>query len=172
MNPYDSVDFWNDEKDFLNWLRSQTRRIWTRHPVKTTYKARRRFKAPIGRKGKEVFACTCELCGKTVKSSESQVDHKQEGGSFSNWEEYTVWAKRILWVSIDDIRELCKPCHGAVTLSQRLHITLDEALIQKQAIELIKNKHAKAWLESRGIFAKRKKDYRELIIQQLNKEKI
>lgn len=143
MNPWDSCSAWKDEKEFLNWLRSQTRRIWSRHPVKNSYKQQRRYKAPIGRGGRDIWACDCELCGKQVKSSQSEIDHIQAGGSFNDWQSYTEWARRILWVSHDDIRELCKDCHGAVTLSQRKGITFEQAKVEKAIIEKTKQSISK-----------------------------
>lgn len=168
MQPYEGLEhIWKDEKAYLNWLRSQTRRIWGRHPVKTEYRMRRRFKAPLGRNGKEVFACTCEMCGKTVRQTETQVDHLEQGGSFSNWEEYTQWAKRILWVGLDGVRELCIPCHKAVNHSQNRGISVEDARIEKEAIRLVKEKKARQWLIDRGIEPKKAKDLREQIIQKL-----
>lgn len=151
MNPWDNSTAWKSEKDFMNWLRSQTRRIWSRHPVKISYKNNRRFKAPIGVNGKEVWACNCEMCGKLVRSSETQIDHIIMGGSFSDWKSYTEWARRILWVTPDDIRELCVDCHTTVNHMQKTGMTFEEAKVEKQAIQIIKEKKDKPFLESKGI---------------------
>ena len=151
MNPWDNSTAWKSEKDFMNWLRSQTRRIWSRHPVKISYKINRRFKAPIGVNGKEVWGCNCEMCGKLVRSSETQIDHIIMGGSFSDWKSYTEWARRILWVTPDDIRELCVDCHTIVNHMQKTGLTFDEAKVEKQAIQIINEKEDKSFLESKGI---------------------
>jgi hypothetical protein len=111
----------------------------------------RRYKAPIGIKGKDVWACKCEMCSKEVRSSDAEIDHITAGGSFRSWEEYTQWAKRILWVTWDDLRELCQDCHATVTLSQKLGISYEEACIEKQIIQIIKEKKDKQFLEERGI---------------------
>lgn len=151
MNPWDGVEAWKSEKDFLNWLRSQTRRIWSRHPVKISYKVGRRFKSPIGKNDKEVWACHCEMCNELVRSSDTEIDHMIAGGSFDSWETYTQWAKRILWVTLEDIRELCKDCHEVVTLSQKLGITLEESRVEKSVLKIIKEKKDKQFLEEKGI---------------------
>lgn len=170
-NPWDNSTAWKSEKDFMNWLRSQTRRIWSRHPVKISYKNNRRFKAPIGVNGKEVWACNCEMCGKLVRSSETQIDHIVMGGSFSDWKSYTEWARRILWVSPDDIRELCVDCHTTVNYMQKTGLTFDEAKVQKQAIEIIKSKKDKSFLESKGVTpASNATKRREQIIEVLKRE--
>lgn len=150
-NPWDNSTAWKTEKDFMNWLRSQTRRIWSRHPTKISYKLARRFKAPIGVNGKEVWACNCEMCGKLVRSSETQIDHIVMGGSFSDWNTYTEWARRILWVTAEDIRELCLECHTTVNHMQKTGLSFDEAKIEKQAIQIENTEDTKKWLLSKGI---------------------
>lgn len=147
--PWDNVPQWKGEKDFLNWLRSSTRRIWSRHPTKIEYKKHRRYKAPVGKHGKDVWVSDCEICGE--QSRDTEIDHIDGGYGFSNWEEYCSWAKRILWVTFDDIRELCKECHEAVTLSQRERISFEQAKIEKKVISICKAKKDKEWLMERGI---------------------
>lgn len=139
--PWEGVGAFKDEKAFLNWLRSQTRRIWMRHPTKIAYIQSRRYKAPVGVNGREVWVNDCEICGKQSRGCE--VDHIKAGGSFSNWEEYTEWAKRILWVGLDDIRLLCKECHQTVTTKQRLGISFEEAQMEQKVIAFRKLKASK-----------------------------
>jgi hypothetical protein len=171
VNPWDGSTAWKNEKDFLNWLRSQTRRVWSRHPVKISYKNKRRFKAPLGINGKEVWACHCELCEKLVRSSETQIDHIVMGGSFNSWETYTEWARRILWVTPDDIRELCKECHEIITHMQKTGLSWEDAKIDKTVIQIIKEKKDKSWLLEQGITpASNGKLRREQIIEALKNE--
>jgi 5-methylcytosine-specific restriction endonuclease McrA len=166
MNPWDNSTAWKSEKDFMNWLRSQTRRIWSRHPVKISYKNNRRFKAPIGINGKDVWACNCELCGKLVRSSETQIDHIVMGGSFSDWKSYTEWAKRILWVTPEDIRELCVDCHEIVNHQQKTGLSWEDSIIDKKVIQIIKEKKDKLVLEQAGIIpASNAKLRREQLVQ-------
>ena len=141
---------WKDEKAYLTWLRGSVRRIWSTHPVKVSYKQSRRYKAPVGRNGKEVWVSDCEMCGKACR--DNQCDHVKGGFGFTDWESFCEWAKMILWVTFDDIRELCPDCHGTVTLSQRLGISFDEAAIEKQAIAICKQKAdvVKSWIRERG----------------------
>jgi len=138
MNPWDNTTAWKNEKDFLNWLRSQTRRVWSRHPVKLSYKQQRRFKAPIGINNKEVWACHCEMCNELVRSSDCQIDHITAGGSFNDWESYTEWSKRILWVTFDDLRELCVSCHEIINLQQKSGLSFEDARLEKSVISWLK----------------------------------
>lgn len=143
---------WKDEKAYYNWLRGSIRRIWSRHPVKISYKQQRRYKAPVGRNGKEVWVSDCEMCGEQSRSCD--VDHLHGGYGFTDWQSFTEWAKMILWVTYDDIRELCPECHAVVTLSQRLGISTEEARLVKKVIAMEKDKSLKQWLEDRGVKCK------------------
>lgn len=149
-NPWhDCPSVFKDEKAYLNWLRSQIRRIWSRHPIKLEYKKKLRYKAPVGRNGKEVFVIDCELCGKACR--DTQTDHLKGGFGFNDWQSFTEWVKMILWVTFDDIRELCHDCHATVTLSQKLGVTFEEALRQKEIIAIMKAKKDKEWLIEKGV---------------------
>lgn len=157
---------WKDEKAYLNWLRGSIRRIWSRHPVKISYKQNRRYKAPVGKNGKEVWVSDCEICGN--QSRDCQVDHLQGGYGFTDWTSFTEWAKMILWVGFDDIQEVCVECHEVITLSQRNNLTFEDARIEKEVIAVCKAKQDKEWLESRGITpasnqTKRKQQIREVL---------
>lgn len=181
-SPWDDINW--TETQYLNWLRSNTRRIWSRHPVKTSYIAYKRFKAPLGRVGKDgkkrsVWACKCEICNSTNKLSNIEVDHIIAGGSFKTWEEYTQWAKRILWVTFNDLRILCKSCHGIVTYSQRQGISFEEAKLakiiidkMKKPVKVQKQELIKAGFEESEISnaRKRKKAYYRLLGMEVNHE--
>lgn len=140
---------WKDEKAYFNWLRGNVRRIWSRHPTRIAYKQLRRYKAPVGRNNKEVWVSDCEMCGN--QSRETEIDHIQGGYGFKDWQTFTEWSKMILWVTFDDIRELCTDCHAAVTLSQKLGIPLEEAFIEKKVIEICKSKKDKEFIKENGL---------------------
>lgn len=142
---------WKNEKAYLNWLRGSIRRIWSCHPVKISYKQQRRYKAPVGLKGKDVWVSDCEMCGKQARDCE--VDHLQGGYGFQDWQTFADWAKMILWVTFEDIRELCPSCHSVVTLSQKLNIPIDKAKIEQQVIAIckMKAKEIDQWLLERGV---------------------
>jgi hypothetical protein len=157
------------ETAWWTWLRGSIRRMWSRSPVKIAYKQSRRYKAPIGRGGKEVWCSDCEMCGK--QSRDCQVDHIDGGYGFKTWEEFSEWAKRILLVSFDDIRELCKDCHDAVSYQQRTGCTLEEAKAEKLAIALCKSKEDKQWLLDRNILPASSAPKRRIqIVEALTKE--
>jgi len=163
---------WKDEKAYLNWLRGSIRRIWSRAPVKIAYKQSRRYKAPVGRNGKEVFVSDCEMCGKQCRDCD--VDHLHGGYGFKDWQSFTEWAKMILWVTFDDIRELCPDCHGAVTLSQKLGIDIASAFVEKKVIEICKLKASEqdAFLAKHNVVCAKNAVARRNAIREILKEEM
>lgn len=168
--PWRDCDVWINEKAFFNWLREQSRRIWSRHPIKSTYKNSRRFKANIGIRGNEIWACECEICGKVVRSSDTQIDHIRNKAGFSDWDGYIEWLKALLVVDFDDIRELCKDCHSIVTHSQRTGLSFDEAKADKKAKRLCDENLDKQFLTQHGVVpASTKTVRRRQVFELINK---
>ncbi|AUR85203.1 hypothetical protein NVP1070O_39 [Vibrio phage 1.070.O._10N.261.45.B2] len=148
----DAPDLWKDEKAYCQWLRSQSRRIWARHPIKNRYKAastvpkeellplkRVKFEAAYPRAKK---ACDCEMCGEFFPASQIEVDHIDEAGSFTTVEEWKVWLDRLLLLGFDGIRLLCKDCHLKVTLSQRFKCDIRDVWVYQRIAEFNKLKAA------------------------------
>lgn len=133
-NPWDSVPhIWRDEQAYLNWLRSQTRRIWSRHPVKTSYVKAREMpvrqavadKLDIAHKlsPNTKAVCQCERCERWFAKGRMEVDHIDGGVGFSTYDEFLSWQRRMLFVSFDDIRHLCTQCHADITATQKYGCT-------------------------------------------------
>ena len=148
--PWEDVpDIWEDEQAYCNWLRSQVRRMWTRHPIKTTYVKNRRIpKSEVAKaitsqfSANTKFFCACEMCGKMSPQSHMEVDHKLGGKGFKNYKEFLVWQKTMLFLGYEDIQHLCTPCHSDVSLSQKLGCTLEDVPFHRDRIAFGKLKAA------------------------------
>lgn len=143
--PWSSVPkLWKDEKAYLNWLRSQVRKVWSRHPVKNNYVKQRPSKNPHtmpnvkGVTTKSRTCRQCEICNDWFIPAHLEVDHIHGGKGFSTYDEFLEWQKRILFVGFDDIREICKGCHADVNLMQRFNCTKEEVPYHKARIEFSK----------------------------------
>ena len=84
-------------------------------------------------------------------------------------------AEKFLWHCAanhpDNWTLVCKPCHKIKSYSSRQGLTFDEAKVQKQAIEIIKSKKDKSFLESKGVTpASNATKRREQIIEVLKRE--
>lgn len=138
--PWEDVPhIWKDEKAYLNWMRSQIRRIWSRHPIKTSYIKAREVKVeyaltrpvlyPIAHKlsGNTKTVCRCEMCNFYFAKGKMEVDHIAGGEGFSDYAGFLEWQKRMLFLGYEDIQHLCKPCHQLVSTSQRFNCSIADA---------------------------------------------
>lgn len=142
--PWEDVpDLWADEKAYCNWLRSQSRRIWSRHPIKNRYKADRtvliseiptlkEYAAFTKKHPRAKKACKCEICGVYSPASKTEVDHIDEAGSFSTVAEWKDWLDRLLLLGFSGIRLLDKDCHLKVTLSQRFKCKFEDVWVYQE----------------------------------------
>lgn len=146
----DVPKLWKDEKAFLQWLRGAARRVWNKHPLKIEYKRSRRYKAPVGRGGKEVWVSDCEVCG-AKQCRKTEVDHIEQAGSTLTLDQWKDWVVRLLLVDFDDVREVCEDCHKAINLSQKLGVSFEEAKMHKQIIQICKEKRDKEYLIKCGV---------------------
>lgn len=178
----DSASPWDTEGQFLNWMRGELRKIWTHHPIKNSYINARRFKAPLGKPtkkepdGKMIWSVECEHCGTVVKTSQGKgeekafnVDHIHGGKGFNDFDTMTEWIKRTFYVTSEDIRILCTPCHKVVNHMQKTGFDFELAQADKYAIQAEKRSvyAQKDFLEYFGINdhgnkEKRREAFREL----------
>lgn len=155
----DAPDVWKNETAWCQWLRSQSRRVWSRHPIKNNYVKARLH--PVGSVlpalcGEKInprtkMLCQCEMCQLYYPRNKIEVDHIVQAGSFKSQAEYAGWVERLLVVGYDDIRLLCKGCHKKVTLSQRFGCSLEEALVRQKLADFKKLKVAAAKDVVRGL---------------------
>lgn len=151
--PWEAVpELWADEKAYCNWLRGQIRKMWTRHPVKTSYVAQRPSlsKADALKNMKIVGVSSihgstkelkqCEMCELWFPKGRMEVDHLNGGEGFSTYEEFLQWQRGMLFLGFDDIQHICKVCHHQVSLSQKFHCSLEEVIIYIRRAEFRKAK--------------------------------
>lgn len=135
---------WRTQAEFYTYIRGGLRKsVWARHPVKIAYLNKHRFKAPIGKPTKSnpsglVWACKCELCGETFRQTECEVDHLDPAGSLRTEDDLKLFITKLAFVDFDDLRILDKTCHRAVSYSDRMGISFEEAVLEKKVIAFSK----------------------------------
>lgn len=149
----DSQGCWGNEKDFFNWLRGQLRKIWSRHPIKITYKKSKEYPVPEDQKekwGRAKLLINCEICGEPIAKSKTEVDHKVEAGTLKTAQDVVQFIYRLLFVSWEDLRVLCKECHAIVTYAARFKLPFREARIEKQIVAFCKKPAKQQIAELKG----------------------
>jgi hypothetical protein len=146
LEPWEQCpDVWETKAMFFQWMRGQMRRAWSRHPVKVSYMHAHRERVPLGRvttknpKGL-VWGCRCEHCHQLFKQTQCEVDHIEAAGSFKGWEDFEAWMVKLMHINWDSIRIVCKECHRIISYAERMHITFEEAKLEKEVIAFTKTK--------------------------------
>ena len=144
-----SFGYCKSEKDYIAWLRSATRRVWSKHPVKLEMLKKNRKRLHNPKTGRMAFMILCESCDKWHPLSDIEVNHRDTVGTLTlaNFGEY---CERLLLVEEKDLQLLCKPCHEVVTYQERSGMTLEEAAIEKKVIAFF-NKYPAAEQKRRFI---------------------
>jgi hypothetical protein len=127
------------ESQYLAWVRSALRSKWLRWPCRgeAIQAARRPYKGPNKLQKYEVM---CAICKEWFKQKEIEVDHfPHDAGSILSTDDIGPFVGR-LFCEVTNLRVLCKPCHKCYTLSQSKGISFEEAKLEKQVTEILKNK--------------------------------
>jgi len=147
---------WKTESAFLSYIRGGIRRhLWAKSPIKLEFikRARRRIKNPVAANLKrfpEVWGGQCEICKKDFALKDMEVDHKTGEHSLRTVADIQAFVEGIVFVTYEDLALLCKSCHKAKTHAERTGMSLDDAIIAKQAIAIQKG-NDKLWLAEKGI---------------------
>lgn len=145
---------WKNSTNFFNYLRGCLRKAWSRNPIKLNVlnKQRKQIANP-NPKGKKptVWGADCAMCGGTFPIKDIQVDHIIPAGSLQKTEDIQGFVERLLYVTEDDLRLVCKECNSALALSDKQGISYEEAVIIKKAILICKNKQDKEFLIEHGV---------------------
>lgn len=148
---------WKTQSAYMSWVRGGVRRgLWNKHPLKLEFMKSKtimientnpRSKARFP----EVKGCVCELCLDTFKISECEVDHKTGNHSLKSMDDLRGFIEAMIEIDLNDLQMVCKGCHRIKSYADKYEISFEEAKATKMAIEIVKSKKDKQWLEERGI---------------------
>lgn len=165
---------WKNSVAFFTYLRGCLRKAWSNNPIKHNLIKKKRKQIPNPNpKGKRatVYGFTCELCNNDFVLSQGQVDHINPAGSLQKTEDIQGFVERLLYVTEDDLRLICKGCNSALALADKQGISFESALVEKAVIAIIKSKTDKNWLNDRGITpASNQKERRKQITEKMKEE--
>lgn len=162
---------WKNSVAFFTYLRGCLRKAWSSSPIKHNLikKKRKQIKNPNPNGKKEtVFGFTCEMCNTDHVIANGQVDHKVAAGSLRKTEDIQGFVERLLYVTEDDLRLICKSCNSALAYADKHGMSYEEAVREKKLIEICKTKKDVQFLKDRDIqpgtnAVKRKQQVREVL---------
>lgn len=157
---------WKSESAWYGWLRGSMRRAWNKHPLKIAFlrHVRRLIDNPNPTSAKrfpQVWGADCECCGGTFalsggkreggKAAKIQVDHRNAAGTFTKVQDIQKFYERLMCIGIEDLRAVCDVCNKTLALAESKGWTFERASAERKAIEIIKLKQDKQWLQDHGI---------------------
>jgi 5-methylcytosine-specific restriction endonuclease McrA len=102
------------ESQYFSKIRSILRsgfRYWK--PMQLTLEAASRPSQSLNKRIKKEYQCA--KCKKWHKRADVEIDHKEECGSLSSYEDIVPFIQRLTKENIDAYQILCKPCHKLKT---------------------------------------------------------
>jgi hypothetical protein len=143
----ENSEIWKTESAYFSYIRGCIRLAWSKNPVKLKLLKKVKKQIPNPNYGKPrntkltVMGAECEICNKDFPMKEIEVDHKN-GGTYSLKQVADIqgFFESICIVSEDDLRVVCKSCHGALTYAARNNISFEEAELKKKVINICKDK--------------------------------
>ena len=139
---------WKTESAFMSWLRGGIRRMWSKHPVRIEFMKQNRIRIPNPNKNgkaKEVWGGVCALTGEITPQTSLEVDHKKGNHSLRSIGDIQSFIESILLVTFDDLQLVSKDAHKIKSYAEKQGISFEEAKIEKEVIEIIKQKKDKEY---------------------------
>ena len=140
---------WKTESAYYTWLRGSIRRaMWAKNPVKLEFIKQNRVKIPNPNpkgKVKEVWGGVCALTGNIFPIGDMEVDHKEGNHSLKTLDDLVPFVKGIVMITLDDLQLVSKEAHKIKSYAEKQGISFEEAKIEKEVIEIIKQKKDKAY---------------------------
>lgn len=172
--PWGSNTPWKTKASFFNYLRGCLRRAWSTNPIKLQVLKKNRKQIPNPNpKGNKatVWGCTCSLCGKDYVMKDVQVDHINPAGSLQCLEDVQGFVERLLYITEQDLRVVCKTCNSILAYADKHKISLREAIIDKTVISIIKEKKDKEFFITRELdvpsnLVNRRKKIKQILLEE------
>lgn len=166
---------WKSKAAVMSWLRGGIRRaLWKNSPAKLEFIKRNRIRIPNpnpnGRVA-EVWGGICYITKKALPLSDLEVDHLEGNHSLKNLSDIQSFVESISLVTPDELGFISKEAHKIKTQAERKGISFNQALLDKNASDIIRTKRDKEWLSERGVAPASNAKGRKLqIIEVLSKE--
>ena len=142
----ENPEIWKTESAYFSYIRGCIRLGWSRNPVKLKLLKKVKKQIPNPNYGKPrntkptVMGGECEICKNDFPMKFLEVDHRH-GGTYSlrSVEDIQGFFESVCIVSEDDLRVVCKDCHGCLTYAARNDISFEDAKKTKDYISTSKS---------------------------------
>lgn len=142
---------WKTKAEFFSWLRGNLRRaVWETYPPKIDFKNAACSKPPPDYTGRARTGAYCALTKEWTPKSRLEVDHIVGNASLKDWEDVLEFIQHLC-SNHSNFQVVEKEAHKIKSYAERTGLTYQEAVIEKKAIAIIKNKKDKQFFTDRGL---------------------
>lgn len=132
-------DVWPTKAKFFTWMRGALRRyLWGKNPIKISFKKGQLTPPPGNYTGKARSGAACALTGGWYPNSKLEVDHVDGDMPLNEWDDLEEFILHCVWPSKLQLVE--KEAHKIKSYAERMGITFEEAIVEKQVIAFKKLK--------------------------------
>lgn len=169
-------EVWKTKSAFMSWIRGGIRRsLWNRHPVKLLFIKKNRVRIPNPNKNRRfdtVWGAKCAITGELLPLNLIEVDHKSGGHSLRDLSDVNSFVNGIVNVRLDDLQFVSKKIHKVKSYAENRKLSLDDAILEKKAIEIVKQKQDVEFFKSRNIQRPSNQKERRLVIVKILKSEM
>lgn len=141
---------WPTEASFWTYVRGGLRRgLWEKSPIKLDFKNKACSPPPEGYRGRAKSGAYCALSGRWTGKSKTEVDHKEGNKRLLGWEDVPGFILHLI-PAPESLQLVDKEAHKIKSYADRTGINFQEAVVEKQAIAIMKGDEKK-WLTDRGV---------------------
>jgi hypothetical protein len=147
----DYPNIWPTKSKFFTWLRGSLRNaVWNKSPIKIIFKNEACSAPPEDYDGRAKSGAYCALSGKWEGKSKLEIDHIEGNVSLNDEGDILDFLKHLI-PPPHSLQCVTKEAHKIKSYAEKAGISYEEACIEKQIIQIIKEKKDKQFLEERGI---------------------
>lgn len=152
QNPWEVYPhIWKTKAEFFSWLRGNLRRaVWEIYPPKIEFKNSACSKPPSDYTGRARTGAYCALTRQWTAKSSLEVDHIVGHASLTDWSDVLGFIQHLC-SNHTNFQLVEKEAHKVKSYAERTGLTYEEAVIEKKAISIIKNKKDKQFFTDRGL---------------------
>lgn len=144
-------EIWSTESKFWTYVRGNLRKaLWNLSPAKLSFKNANCDLPPEGYTGRAKTGQYCALTGEWEGKSKLEVDHITGNVSLTCEDDLLDFVKHLV-PHPDNMQLVKKEAHKIKSYAERKGITFEEARVEKEVIQIIKERRDKEVLEKNNI---------------------
>lgn len=131
---------WKTKSAFFTWMRGCLRRaVWERYPIKIEFKNEHCKPPPEDYTGRAKSGEYCSLSGEWTGKSAAEIDHIVGNVSLNDYSDIEDFVRHMC-TKKSNMAFVSKPAHKIKSYSEKMGISYEEAVIQKEVIAICKEK--------------------------------